>query len=172
MRIFLIYISLLLAFYNTAILGIDAGSSNPLVDLTSDLGAIMISEYTNNHFIGSTISTSESGSQPFSGNREWGLLTNQNGNLEIYTRAVDVATISDLIKSIPSFLGSNPEDNELTYYDIADVTWKNLQNKVKNWINENGGQADISTTEAIKVDKEKIKELLESNQTIDQIGCN
>jgi len=27
-------------------------------------------------------------SQPFSGNRQWGWNINQNGNLEIYTRAV------------------------------------------------------------------------------------
>lgn len=152
-----------------AILKIDAGASNPLVNFTSDIGAIMISEHTNDHFIGSTITTSESGSQPFSGNREWGVLTNQNGNFEIFTRAVDVAKISSIIQFGP---GSD-ECKEDTYYNIAEATWQNLQDKIEDWVEDEGnGQANISITEAIRVDRGKIKELLESSETIDMINCN
>ncbi len=82
-----------------------------------------------------------------------------------------MAKISDLIKYGP---GSD-ECKEDTYYNIAEATWKNLQNKIENWIeNEGGGQANISNTKAIRINKDKIKELLESNETIDQINpdCN
>jgi hypothetical protein len=50
-----------------------------------------------------------------------------------------------------------------------------MQQEIVSWINNpnsNGGQASISTTIAIPVDKEKIKDILTSNETIDEINCN
>ncbi|MGS2761682.1 hypothetical protein [Sinomicrobium sp. M5D2P9] len=153
----------------TTIIGIDAGSNNVLLNLTSDLGAIMISKYTSNYWIGSTVVTPESGSQPFSGNRQWGWLINQNGNIEFYTRAVDVAKVSKMIRVLS--LGSDPCQED-TYYNVAEATWLNLQKEVKQWILDNGGQAKIIPKTAIRVDKDKLKDLLENNETIDQIPCN
>jgi hypothetical protein len=147
---------------------IDASAGSWMFDLIADDGAIMISNYTSNYWIGSTIQTPKSGTQPFSGNREWGWLINQSGNLELYARAVDVANVSKIISNTPG--GS--ECKEDTYYNIGEATWSNLQEQIKDWIIENGGQAQVVPKVAIRFDKTKLKEMLESNESIDQIQCN
>lgn len=152
----------------TTIIAIDAWGDVVFSELISDDGAIMISSYTNQYWIGSTIQTAYTSSQPFSGNRQWGFNTNQSGNLELYARAVDVARVSDITLFGP---GTN-ECKEETYYNIGDTTWSNLQEEIKNWVNAYGGQAKIIPRIAIRFDKTRLKELLEKNETIDQINCN
>jgi hypothetical protein len=153
-----------------SILLIEANAAGILPSIATDDGAVMVSDFTSNHWTVSTITTPFNGTQPFSGNRQWGWLINQNGNFEIFTRAVDVANISTLLN-----LGASTECQQETYYDIAQATWENMQQEIVSWINNpnsNGGQASISTTIAIPVDKEKIKDILTSNETIDEINCN
>lgn len=113
--------------------------------------------------------------QPFSGNRQWGWLSNQHGNLELFTRAVDVARISDLIlkdRSNP-FSDNGEECQQNDYYNVAEATWENMQLEIAAWINNNeisnGGQASINTPKAVRVNKETIEEILTSNESIDQI---
>jgi hypothetical protein len=154
----------------TTIFKIDANADISLLgNLISDDGAIMISAFTPEYWIGSTITTEFSGTQPFSGNRQWGYITNQSGNLELYARAVDVARVSNLVRYYT--LGSN-ECKTDTYYNIGEATWSNLQEQIKQWIIDNGGQATIVPKTAVRFDKSKLKEMLESNETIDQIPCN
>lgn len=154
----------------TAIFKIDASADGiPFGDTISDDGAIMISGFTSEYWIGSTITTEFSGTQPFSGNRQWGYITNLNGNLELYARAVDVARVSNLVKYFTP--GSN-ECKEDSYYNIGEATWSNLQDEIKQFIVDNGGQTNIVPKTAIRFDKTKLKEMLESNETIDQIPCN
>ncbi|MDG1697348.1 MAG: hypothetical protein P8H93_00330, partial [Polaribacter sp.] len=137
-------------------------------DLVSDDGAIMISAFTPQYWIGSTIQTFRTKSQPFSGNRQWGYLTNQNGNLELYARAVDVAKVSKITLKGPG----TKDCKEETYYDIGDATWSNLQEEIKYWVNAYNGKASVVPKTAVHFDKNKLKELLESNDTINQINCN
>jgi len=67
-----------------------------------------------------------------------------------------------------------------TYYNIAEATWKNMQQEIADWINSlesNGGQATISPSTAVRLTKEKLKEIFESDEpitqtTIDQINCD
>ena len=59
-----------------------------------------------------------------------------------------------------------------TYYAIADATWKNLQESVKQWVEDNGGSAVIEQPVAIKVDREKILQSLKSTSVITEINCN
>jgi hypothetical protein len=88
----------------------------------------------------------------------------------LFTRAVDVAHMSWLIKND---LSNELADKQEDYYNIADVTWKNLQNEVIAWIHQNFGQASVSLdSTTIKIDKNKIREFLRGNQSIDQINCN
>jgi len=159
----------------SSIMLIDAGANNPFVDTNADLGAIIVSDFTSNDWTISTIQTPETETQPFSGNRQWGWIINQNGNLELYTRAVDVARVADIFLEWPAtWLGSDIECQQDTYYDIADATWQNLQQEIAQWVNDNGGQAVVNTPKAVRVDKEKIVEILTTNQSIDQIlsNCN
>ena len=165
----------------SSILLIDAGANNPAVDFNADLGAIMVSDFTSNNWTISTIQTPDTETQPFSGNRQWGWLINDSGNFEIYTRAVDVARVSDdnlgFLASIYTDIGCQQD----TYYDIAEATWKNMQQETEDWINDddlsNGGQASKNEPKAVRIDKEKIKEILtaeESEGTIEDLlsNCN
>jgi len=163
----------------SSILIIDAGANNPAVNFNADLGAIIVSDFTPNNWTISTIQTPDTETQPFSGNRQWGWLINGSGNLEIYTRVVDVARVADVfLKKPATWLGSDIECQQDTYYDIAEATWQNMQEEIANWINDdelsNGGQASINPPKAARVDKEKIVEILTTNDSIDQIlsTCN
>ncbi len=52
------------------------------------------------------------------------------------------------------------------------IKHSNLQEQIKQWAIENGGQAFVIPKTAIRFNKSKIKEMLESNETIDQILCD
>ncbi|WP_299160887.1 hypothetical protein [uncultured Tenacibaculum sp.] len=152
----------------TAIIAIKAWGDVVFGSLVSDDGAIMISAFTNQYWIGSTIATVNTGTQPFSGNRQWGYLTNSNGNLELYARAVDVARVGDLTLYGPG----TDECKEDTYYNIGEETWSNLQNEIKDWVNAYNGKATVKEKVAKRFDKTKLKEMLEKNESIDQIKCD
>ena len=155
-----------------SILLIEATASG-LGSLAADDGAVIVSGFTANDWTISTIMTANNGTQPFSGNRQWGWFINQNGNFEFFTRAVDVANISKLLNFLPG--GANTECQQDTYYNIAEATWENMQQEIVDWINSpesNGGQASIVPKTAIRVDREKIEELLTSNETINEINCD
>ncbi|HET8885861.1 MAG TPA: hypothetical protein VFM70_05855 [Salinimicrobium sp.] len=164
----------------SSILLIDAGANNPFVNANADLGAIIVSDFTPNNWTISTIQTPDTGTQPFSGNRQWGWLINESGNLEIYTRAVDVARVADIFLEQPAtWLGSNIECQQDTYYDIAEATWENMQQEIADWINDdeisNGGQASINPPKVVRIERETIEEILttdESDGSIDQILNN
>ncbi len=50
-----------------------------------------------------------------------------------------------------------------------------MQQEIAAWINSdesNGGQTTIVPSTAVRVDREKIVEILTSNESIDQIPCN
>jgi hypothetical protein len=160
----------------TSILLIDAGANNPFVDANADLGAIIVSDYNNNNWSISTIQTPATETQPFSGNRQWGWLINGNGNLEIFTRAVDVARVADIFLEAPATIfGSDIECQQETYYDIAEATWQNLQHEIRDWVqNEGGGVSNIKPPTAVRINKDRIVEILTSNTSIDEIlsNCN
>lgn len=155
-----------------SIMLIESEAEGLLPSIANDEGAVIVSEFTNNDWTISTITTQFNGTQPFSGNRQWGWLINNNGNLEFFTRAVDVARISKIFNVAP---GTDTECQQDSYYGIAEATWDNMQQEIKDWINSpesNGGQASIIPKTAIRVDKSKIEELLKSNQTIEEINCD
>ena len=154
----------------TSILTIEAFASG-LGFLAADDGAVMVSGFTDNDWTISTISTANNGTQPFSGNRQWGWLMNQNGNFEFFTRAIDVANISILLNI---FSPADTECQQDSYYNVAEATWQNMQQEIAQWVNDNGGQATIIPHIAVRVDREKIEELLTSNDSIGEIlsNCN
>lgn len=157
----------------TAIFLIEASAGGLFTSMAADEGAIMVFDFTDNNWTISSIFTPNTDTQPFSGNRQWGWLFNQNGNLELFTRAVDVARLSDIMDKDSAFLTGNDEEcQQNDYYNIAEATWENMQQEIAQWINDYGGEATIVQKTAVRVNKEKIKEILESNETIDQILCN
>ena len=152
----------------SAIIKISAWGDVIFSDLVSDDGAIMISEYTSNYWIGSTVETFLTGTQPFSGNRQWGYITNLKGNLELYARAVDIARVS----TISLYGPGTDECKEDTYFNIGEATWSNLQKEIKDWVNAFNGEAKIIEKTAKRFDKNKLKQILESNESINKIKCD
>ena len=73
-----------------SILLIEAEASGFLPSIATDDGAIMVSDFTNNYWTISTISTPSNGTQPFSGNRQWGWLINQSGNFEFFSNLTSI----------------------------------------------------------------------------------
>ena len=64
-----------------------------------------------------------------------------------------------------------------TYYNVAEATWENMQQEIKQWINSpisNGGQATVKPKKAVRVNRTHIIALLTATETIDQIPsiCN
>ncbi len=103
----------------TSVFLIEGGASNRIANGIADSGAVMISGFSFDNWIISTIRTPQNGSQPFSGNRQWGMNRNQNGSLEFYTRAVDVATRSNQVKVASLWDEEFAQDD---YYNIADAS--------------------------------------------------
>lgn len=129
---------------------------------------MIVTDFDDSQWTIATISTVNNGTQPFSGNRQWGWIINGNGNLEFFTRAIDVANISTLLNILP---GANEDCQQETFYDVAEATWSNMQEKIAAWINFFGGDANIKLPTAIRVRKELLVDLLTQTQTIDQINC-
>lgn len=72
---------------------------------------------------------------------------------------------------------SGEECEDETYYNIGNETWSNLQNEIRQWIIDGGGQAEVVPKIAVPLTKEKLKEIFESSEpinqiTIDQINCD
>jgi len=47
-----------------------------------------------------------------------------------------------------------------------------MQQEILHWVIANGGQASVIPKTAVRFNKSKIKEMLERNESIDQIPCN
>jgi len=155
----------------SSILLIEGGASNVLANLVANDGAVIVSDIELDNFKVSTIQTPDTGTQPFSGNREWGVITNQNGFIEIYTRAVDVAHRSQTVRFGQIWSDEDCAQND--YYNVAEATWRNLQDEVYQWIEDNDGSSVIVEPVIVPpVDKDKILDLLKSADTIDRINCD
>ena len=149
-----------------SILLIEAEAEDILPNIAADDGAVIVTHFNPNDWTIATIYTDNNGTQPFSGNRQWGWFINQNGNFEFFTRAVDVANISTFFNIFP---GADEECQQNTYYDIAEATWQNMQQEIAQWVNVNGGQATVVPKIAARINREKIEEILTTNDNINQI---
>lgn len=145
---------------------IDAGAQGPIANAVADQGAVIVSDITGCCWVFSTIETPESESQPFSGNRQFGLRTNENGNLEFFTRAVDRAKLPPFMKLLLNDACSYED-----YFDIGDATWTNLITEIESFVENNNGSASVYRTDYIRPNYNNIKEQLKSNNPV-QIDCN
>ncbi|MCB0604102.1 MAG: hypothetical protein KDC25_04475 [Saprospiraceae bacterium] len=163
--------------YKNTIFFIDAGAEDQNNNEFADKGAIIISQASPCCWIGSTINTPLSGSQPFSGQRQWGLATLPNGKKAFYTKAADRALTESWLPTIAGEIWQGCDDD--TYYNIAHETWKNLMLKAGAFINQFGGQVVSEpgySEPAINITKARINynELdgkLKSNTPVNFISC-
>ena len=148
---------------------IDANANN-LNALVADNGAIITIQENEFNFIVNTIYTPRSLTQPFSGKRMWGIRTNQNGNCEIFTRGVDTAKPLALIALFGlEFL--NPECDDKDYFVIADRTWRNLQAKISQFIEDKGGETTIKEPKVVHMSFKQFYEKLKSDTPVNFLSC-
>ncbi|WP_124541778.1 papain-like cysteine protease family protein [Piscinibacter terrae] len=92
-----------------------------------DNAAVVASMVEEHRWRFTTIHTTWSGDHPVSGHREFGVRTNADGTVVVYTRGADRAT-DGLGESI-AFFG-------------ADHLWRSFQRKLTDWVTANGGSAN------------------------------
>lgn len=122
-------------------------SPNPLasllhLDMVND-GTVIVSGFKQTpsecEMMVSTIRTPLDGIHPVSGNRIWGIKADPvNGGYTFYTTAVDriTSTLMDMGNDVMEWL---PGVN--SGFDDADALWRSLQDKMAQFIIDNGGQA-------------------------------
>ena len=148
---------------------IDA-NANHLNSLVADDGAIITIQENEFNFIINTIKTPRSSTQPFSGKRMWGIRTNETGNLEIFTRAVDTAKPLTLINIFGLEL-FNPNCDVKDYYVIADRTWTNLIDKVADFIINHNGEVSEKPSKVVHMDFKVLYDKLKSEIPVNFISC-
>ncbi len=81
---------------------------------------------------------------------------------------MNLILVTDLIS-----LGNDDENcAQDDYYNIADATWKNMQNEIQNWVNSYNGTAIGIQPTTIKVNRNKILEALKGEILISEINCD
>jgi hypothetical protein len=155
----------------TSMFIIEGDSDQPFVSMISDDGAVM----TTQHMAGCCwIFTSLNtpllnGLQPFSGNRQFGIFLNSSGNYEFYTKAIDRANTNIVLNALGQIV-ENCDAND--YYEIANVTWTSLCDKVASFINNYGGSAQVTNTLQKFVDYSEVLAKLKSASPINLVPCN
>ncbi len=114
------------------------------IDMVQD-GSVILSGYQNayspvgyqsHNFIFSTLVTPFDGYHPISGNRKFGIYTDNSGGFVFFTMGVDRISRRDfeIGNNIKDFFGASG-------FEIADALWTGMQQNVINYINNSGGSA-------------------------------
>ncbi|GIV32250.1 MAG: hypothetical protein KatS3mg030_552 [Saprospiraceae bacterium] len=144
----------------------------PLLNAIEDDGAVMCTQYTEDccWIFTALKNIALNGTQPFSGNRQFGITLNSNGNYEFYTKAIDRAKTATMLSV--ATIWSDPDCDARDYYQLASVTWNNLMEKIVSFISAYGGNAAINNTLQEFVDYEDVLSKLKSNSPINIVPCN
>jgi hypothetical protein len=114
------------------------------IDMTND-GSVILSGYQNSYlpsnyqshsFIFSTIVTPFDGYHPVSGNRKFGIYTDNSGGFTFYTMGVDRISKNIFVagSNVFDFFGNSG-------FEDADELWSGMQINMINYINSHGGSA-------------------------------
>ncbi len=146
-------------------------STNPLgsiltLDIKSDHGSVIVSDFAPNYWTVSTIRTPIDGAHPVSGNRQWGFESLSNGTLNFYIKGADRLTtgrheIFQYVTGIP--------------FAQADQLWESYQQKVSAFVNLNGGKAVVGGTLKERPNYDMLKAYFDGTITLEQLkaakGC-
>lgn len=132
------------------------------IGIPGNNGSVITSQYDNSPnscfcWTFTTIFDDENGSHPVSGNRQFGLVQNEDGTWSFYIRGVDRTSSSFLINSL------NPADNSQVLstelesaigFNMADLLWNCIIQNIFNYVNDplNGGVATDMSSENIRPD--------------------
>ncbi|MBW7675939.1 hypothetical protein [Chryseobacterium chendengshani] len=157
-------------------------SSNPLgalihidIDLIplilSDDGTVVCTGYWTNSWMFTTVKApldpDHDGIHPVAGNRLFSYFTNPDGSINIYTRGVD--RVSRNYSNNSTILNSLIQGGA---FAGADKLWTDMQDKLKNYIDTNGGSASKVTPVKYRPDYTKIVNYIKGNATISTLGCH
>ena len=101
------------------------------------------------------------GNHPVSGTRQFGYEQNANGSFNFFVRGVD-----RINSSIVGALGAS------VVFGGADDLWQSFQNKMKTFVNSNGGSSSILTPIKNRPDWDKVQQVLNGELPISELGCN
>jgi hypothetical protein len=145
------------------------------IDMLQD-GSVILSRYRNSYFpssyqshsfIFSTLVTPLDGYHPVSGNREFGIHTDNSGGFTFYTMGVDRISKNAFV------FGSFIQDALLgnSGFDDADQLWTSMQENMINYINIHGGTAINYTRRnfIVRPKYDKIKDYLNGTITYQQL---
>lgn len=140
-------------------------SSNPTgAVVTIDIkgpqnGSVVTSLSSPSKWIFTTIRDPKYGSHPISGNRQFGYTANSNGSYTFYTRGVDRLTSG--IESFVQYMSDRTNTTTLSPFSKADNLWKSFQNKVRDFVNQNGGSATKLNPEVLRPNWENVLDVID-----------
>ncbi|MEO0535909.1 MAG: hypothetical protein AAF215_18800 [Cyanobacteria bacterium P01_A01_bin.123] len=116
-----------------------------LASISVDKGSVIVSRFSSDNWIFSTVYTAQDLYHPVSGNRQFGFIKEENNKYIFYTRGADrLSTRLDR-------LGGN------TAFSAADSLWKSLQKEIFDYVNQNGGSAKILPEISKRYDWDRVK---------------
>jgi hypothetical protein len=147
---------------------IEAGGGFLEKYIVGDDGAVLESESNTKEkcWIFSTVVTKESGTQPFSGHRQFGIHKDEKGFYRFYARAIDRIWPSNILLISGNALEPLIDD----YLTIANATWNNLIKNVSKFINDFGGKTTIMKPEIIVSEFKPFADVYKSKSTVKIVG--
>jgi hypothetical protein len=140
----------------------------PFSPVPSDDGDVICSSYSSKHWIFSTLQTPRSFQHPVSGNRKFGFDQNSDGSYTIYTRGLDRITNWEN-KMIDALLTKVNEN--WGQFRMADALWNSFQDKMKDYVNAQGGQATKIAPTILRPNYQSVRDYLMGN-TNQKPSCN
>lgn len=136
-------------------------------------GSVICSQTTSSTWVFSTIEMpyfvlqGDDGVHPVSGNREFGFLTNADGSYTFYTRGTDRISTSFDATIVQNMIGEP--------FLKPDNLWRSFKRGIYNFTQANGGSANnpVQADNSIyRPDWEKVKEVLQGQRPVSDLGCN
>lgn len=126
-----------------------------------------MSHFSTNKWTFSTIFDPKYGMHPVSGHRDFGYTQNPNGSYTFYTRGVDRLTSIDVaaLQSITEFLFGNGVP-----FASADALWTSFVDKIREFVNDNGGSASRAFVEIERPDWQKVRDVLDGKAPLSTLS--
>ena len=140
-------------------------SDNPVgsvihIDIPIDQGSVIVTYNDNSKWRFSTIKTPSDALHPVSGTREFGFKQALDGSYTFYTRGVDRITtrLNELI-------------GERKTFDGADGLWKSFQEKIFQYVQNNGGAALKLEPVIGRPDWKEVSDVIHGIKPVSSLGC-
>lgn len=152
-------------------------SNNPLgtvlhIDIPGDPASVICSDFNNQQWKFSTITSPGDYIHPVSGTREFGYKTNPDGSYTFYTRGVDRVTLAMGYDNNSGLLALGDIIVRKVSFNSADNLWKSLQSGIESYVNNNGGYAFKNNVVIYRPDYLKIQKVLNGEIPISDLGCD